>query len=167
MRSCGAIGVLFASVFDDSLAHELECAAREVGEVGKDVRGVGGLQAEPVGECGSVLVGRGLGDPVASIAGVVGGIQREGGKLSVDLTALYGAAHHHVMAAPGVVGARVAVGLEGPAEFGFGKGGYIVHFAQLSHGCVERRHGRCQIPQQLRMLAELVGVGVIAALAAE
>ena len=106
----------FGSVLAQTSTHESEVGGREIGKVGENRRQIGGADAEPRGEGGGVLIKGGRRNPAAVLVGVVRSAESERRKSTVDRIALDGAAKNELVAAPGVIGAAVAAGLESTAS---------------------------------------------------
>ena len=110
----------------------------------------------------------------AALAGDIGrSAQRHVRIGAVDLLGLQPAAHHQVVAAPGVVGAALRVHLEGTAEVAHRERRHLPVDAQRHHRLLERRHRHRQVRHQVGVGAgdvgavHLVGVIVEAALLRE
>src|SRR5207253_8089657 len=78
---------------------------------------------------------------------------------AIEISALHGATHDDVVAAPGVIGA-VAVGLVGAAEIRQREAGNIRRHAHLHGRLVERAQRLVQVVEEGILLRKLAAVGV-------
>ena len=173
-------------MFFHELGHEAQVRGGEAAEIREDVGHVGGVDAEPFGECGAVLIDAGGGDP-AACAGVVGAVDLEDGELAVGAFAFdcagagAVAAEDDVVGAPAVVGALAVAG-EGAPEVAGGEADDFVDevAAAICAACdlldagLECADGFAEFVEQIGVgaekwvagvcgVADLGGVGVVAA----
>src|ERR1700746_3603045 len=121
-------------------AQKTERRGGEVRKVRKYRRQIAVGNAEPFCKCRAVLVHRRRGNTAPVASGIVRSAERELWKLAVHIGAGHGAAHHQVVAAPGVVRSSVRSRLEGATKIRQSERGYLRRDAQLNRRIVKRGH---------------------------
>src|ERR1700757_1815161 len=121
-------------------AQKTERRGGEVRKVRKYRRQIAVGNAEPFCNGRAVLVHRRRGNQAPVASGIVRSAERKLWKLAVHIGSGHGAAHHQMVAAPGVVRSSVRSGLEGAAEIRQGEWVYLRGDSQLYLRFVKRRH---------------------------